>query len=78
VQADEINLFPIPAKRFIQIENNAPIENAILYTLDGKRLRSPLFDVAEKKLFFNGVASGVYLLKLTISGREIVKKVTVE
>ncbi len=78
VQADDIKLFPIPAKRFIQIKNNSPIENAILYTLDGKRLRSPLFDVAEKKLFFNGVASGVYLLKLTISGKEIVKKVTVE
>jgi hypothetical protein len=78
IQEDDIKLFPIPAKRYIQIENNSPIQNAILYSLDGKRLRSPLFDVTEKKLYVNGVASGVYLLKLTISGKEIVKKVVVE
>jgi hypothetical protein len=66
VQADDIKLFPIPAKRFIQIENNAPIENATLYTLDGKRLRSPLFDVAEKKLLELSIGEKVVRRKISI------------
>lgn len=77
-QEDNIKLFPIPAKRYIQIENNSPIQNAILYSLDGKRLRSPLFDVAEKKLFFNGVPGGVYLLELKIGENIVRRKITIE
>lgn len=72
---NDIKIYPIPAKEFIQIESPEKIEFVKIYDTNGKLLQSEKFNENKITVNISDLVSGIYMLKITTKKGETAKKV---
>ncbi len=70
-------VFPNPAKSYVAVRCAVPLRSVELFTLSGQRIKTREVAAKEAKLELNGVAPGLYLLKINSAEGSTVKKLLV-
>lgn len=77
----EINIFPVPASKELNIDlNNITFQEIFLTDIQGKRLKNLIVKGGENSISINtgDLASGIYFLQLTTRTQTIQRKVVIE
>lgn len=76
----ELTIHPNPAKEFLWVNSQEPIEQVRIYTMEGKLLRTE--KINGSRIFSLNIsgfsAGGVYLLELFSSSSKVAKKIIIE
>jgi len=71
---NDIKLFPNPFQDQINVQSNLPIDDIVIYTIDGQRIYNNDFSSqSDLNINLNGLSSGVYLMKIS-SGQSTLTK----
>jgi hypothetical protein len=67
----KINLYPNPARQYVHLQTEVPLQNIAIYTTGGQLVRnSPQTDMID----VSGLAAGVYLIHIQTEKGKLVKK----
>jgi hypothetical protein len=71
---NEIKVFPNPVNEVLHVESLLPLEDVIVYDMQGTQLVLP---VKENSLFFNNLSNGLYIIKVLTSKGIYAQKILV-
>ncbi len=75
ILANELNVWPNPARKIINVECNSTIDKIEIFSLDGRALKLYEF---QKRLDISGLKSGFYILKATTKDGVGIKQFVIE
>jgi hypothetical protein len=68
---DDLKVFPNPSSDYIEVYCNQPVNNIQLYNINGS-----LIQVSDnKRLEFEDIQKGLYFIKVSVNGKDIVRKI---
>ena len=73
-----LELYPNPAKNQLFIKSNKIIEQVGLYNAIGKRVFQQKHNNKIVQLFLNGLAKGIYFVKILSEGKLSTQKIIVQ
>ena len=77
-QIEEVNLFPNPVNNILNIQTNLYIENVEIFNMLGQRINELTLDSNNKLIDMSAFTEGMYLVKVSVNGKEFTYKVLKE